>query len=85
MLQDGNTRNTKIFFENVIKKAPFAILSSQTDNGVEFTSKYISHLDQPRKNIFVFVMTGFPHSGFFKQRGDCGKPSNVLQWHQKNI
>ena len=48
--------NTKIFFENVIKKAPFAILSSQTDNGVEFTSKYISHLDQPRKNIFELYL-----------------------------
>ena len=44
--------NTKKFFNNVIKEAPFNILCSQTDNGVEFTNKFISRVDEPRLNCF---------------------------------
>ncbi len=47
-----NPFNTKIFFTNVLKNAPFKIISSQTDNGVEFTNKFISHVDNPRLNCF---------------------------------
>lgn len=42
---------TKDFAERVIKKAPFTILRWQTDNGVEFTFKYVSHVDKPRKHV----------------------------------
>lgn len=31
-----------------MKAAPFAIKRAQTDNGVEFTNKYISHCDDPK-------------------------------------
>lgn len=48
--------NTKTFFEHVIKAAPFKILCSQTDNGVEFTSKFISHSDNPSKNCYEIFL-----------------------------
>jgi transposase len=41
---------TKDFAERVVKKAPFTILRWQTDNGIEFTFKYVSHVDKPRKH-----------------------------------
>lgn len=50
--------NTKKFFKNVIDKAPFKILCSQTDNGVEFTNKFISHLDNPRLNCYEEFLMG---------------------------
>lgn len=42
---------TKDFAERVIKKAPFKIGRWQTDNGVEFTFKYVSLIDRPKKHI----------------------------------
>jgi transposase len=39
---------TKDFFSCVVKAAPFSISRAQTDNGVEFTNKYISHVDDPK-------------------------------------
>jgi len=48
--------NTKTFFEHVIKAAPFVIRSSQTDNGVEFTNKFISHSDNPSKNCYEIFL-----------------------------
>jgi transposase InsO family protein len=41
---------TKDFAERVIKKAPFTIWRWQTDNGIEFTFKYVSHVDKPKKH-----------------------------------
>jgi transposase len=41
---------TKDFAERVIKRAPFTISRWQTDNGIEFTFKYVSHVDKPRKH-----------------------------------
>jgi transposase len=42
---------TKDFVERVIKKAPFKIFRWQTDNGIEFTFKYVSHVDKPKKHV----------------------------------
>lgn len=39
---------TKDFMQALVKAAPFTITRSQTDNGVEFTNKYLSHLDNPK-------------------------------------
>lgn len=39
---------TRDFMEAVVQAAPFVITRSQTDNGVEFTNKYISHADDPK-------------------------------------
>ena len=36
------------FMEAVVQAAPFVITRSQTDNGVEFTNKYLSHSDAPK-------------------------------------
>jgi len=41
---------TKDFAQRVIKKAPFQISRWQTDNGIEFTFKFVSHVDKPRKH-----------------------------------
>jgi transposase len=41
---------TKDFFERVIKHCPFQISRWQTDNGIEFTFKYVSHVDKPKKH-----------------------------------
>lgn len=38
---------TRDFMSAVIQAAPFTIRRSQTDNGVEFTNKYVSHIDEP--------------------------------------
>lgn len=42
---------TRDFVERVIKRAPFTIWRWQTDNGVEFTFKYVSHIDKPKKHV----------------------------------
>lgn len=39
---------TKDFMYAVIQAAPFVITRSQTDNGVEFTNKYVSLVDDPK-------------------------------------
>lgn len=39
---------TRDFMSRVIEAAPFVITRAQTDNGVEFTNKYVSHLDDPK-------------------------------------
>jgi transposase len=39
---------TKDFMSCVIAAAPFVITRLQSDNGVEFTNKYISHVDDPK-------------------------------------
>ncbi len=39
---------TKDFMSAVIAAAPFRITRSQTDNGVEFTNKYLSQVDEPK-------------------------------------
>ena len=41
---------TRDFTQAVVKAAPFAITRIQTDNGVEFTNKYVSHADEPRRH-----------------------------------
>ena len=38
---------TKDFITAVVQVAPFVITRLQSDNGVEFTKKYLSHLDAP--------------------------------------
>ncbi|MEK6704442.1 MAG: DDE-type integrase/transposase/recombinase [Bdellovibrionota bacterium] len=42
---------TKDFFQCVLSAAPFTISRAQTDNGVEFTNKYISHCDDPKIHV----------------------------------
>jgi transposase len=39
---------TRDFMQWVVKTAPFTITRAQSDNGVEFTNKYLSHLDDPK-------------------------------------
>lgn len=39
---------TKDFMSCVIAAAPFLIKRLQSDNGVEFTNKYLSHIDDPK-------------------------------------
>jgi len=39
---------TKDFMGAVVQAAPFVIKRSQTDNGVEFTNKYLSRVDEPK-------------------------------------
>jgi transposase len=39
---------TKDFMSCVIAAAPFSISRLQSDNGVEFTNKYVSHEDEPK-------------------------------------
>lgn len=39
---------TKNFMTHVMLAVPFTITRLQSDNGVEFTNKYISHVDNPR-------------------------------------
>lgn len=41
---------TRQFMQAVLQAAPFAIKRLQSDNGVEFTNKYLSHHDQPRQH-----------------------------------
>jgi transposase len=41
---------TKDFVERVLKSCPFKINRWQTDNGIEFTYKYVSFVDKPKKH-----------------------------------
>jgi transposase len=41
---------TKDFAQRVVNQAPFKITRWQTDNGVEFTFKFLSHVDKPKKH-----------------------------------
>jgi transposase len=45
----GPYETTK-FIDDLMRSVPFKIKRLQTDNGVEFTSKYQSHLDAPREH-----------------------------------
>jgi transposase len=42
---------TRQFMLALLRAAPFAIKRLQSDNGVEFTNKYLSHLDAPKKHV----------------------------------
>jgi transposase InsO family protein len=46
-----NARNTKNFMEKLIEVCPFEIFRLQTDNGVEFTNKYLSVSDDPQEHL----------------------------------
>lgn len=46
-----NARNTKDFMEKIIDVCPFQIYRLQTDNGVEFTNKYLSVSDDPKEHL----------------------------------
>ena len=47
-----NERNTYDFMKKLIKECPFDIFRLQTDNGVEFTFKYISGTpDEPKEHL----------------------------------
>ena len=47
-----NEKNTYDFMKRLIKKCPFSIIRLQTDNGVEFTFKYISKtIDEPKYHL----------------------------------
>lgn len=39
---------SKDFIRRVVKEAPFTITRWQTDNGIEFTNKFVSHVDKPK-------------------------------------
>jgi hypothetical protein len=45
-----NARNTKDFMERLLKECPFILSRLQSDNGVEFTYKYISVSDDPKEH-----------------------------------
>ena len=45
-----NAKNTKDFMEKLIKICPFTIKRIQSDNGVEFTYKYVSIADDPKEH-----------------------------------
>ena len=47
-----NAKNTKDFMEKLLKVCPFKIKRIQSDNGVEFTYKYISISDAPKEHPF---------------------------------
>lgn len=47
-----NAMNTKKFFQEVVRHAPFPILCLQTDNGIEFTYRWISLASGDSKNVF---------------------------------
>ncbi len=48
---------TKDFVRELIKAAPFTIKRFQTDNGVEFTNKYLSLVDDPKTHILDELCT----------------------------
>jgi transposase len=56
----GETRD---FMSAVIQAAPFTITRSQTDNGVEFTNKYLSHTDEPKTHALddLYASHGIRH------------------------
>lgn len=41
---------TRLFIEDVLRLAPFAIARLQTDNGIEFTYRYVSTPDEPKEH-----------------------------------
>ncbi len=45
-----NAKNTKDFMERLIAVCPFIIKRLQSDNGVEFTYKYVSVSDDPKEH-----------------------------------
>ena len=44
--------NTRILFEELLTRIPFGIECSQTDNGVEFTNKFVSNADNLAPHAF---------------------------------
>ena len=46
----GNLQ-TKTFVEELMLHVPFEIKCLQSDNGAEFTNRYLSHLDDPKPHI----------------------------------
>lgn len=42
---------TREFFLSVLKHFPLRIWSIQTDNGSEFTNRYMSHIDAPKEHV----------------------------------
>lgn len=46
---------TRDFMSWVIRTAPFMISRLQSDNGVEFTNKYISHCDDPKPHALELL------------------------------
>ena len=46
---------TRDFLSGVISAAPFAISRLQSDNGIEFTNKYISHCDDPKPHALELL------------------------------
>jgi len=45
-----NAKNTKDFMERLLKVCPFILKRLQSDNGVEFTYKYVSVSDDPKEH-----------------------------------
>jgi len=41
---------TKDFMQRLLEKVPFSILRLQSDNGIEFTFKYVTNIDEPREH-----------------------------------
>jgi len=41
---------TRDFMERVLKKIPFWIRRLQSDNGIEFTNKYVTTIDEPKEH-----------------------------------
>ena len=48
--QEHSSYYSAVFLEHLIKAAPFKILCIQTDNGTEFTKKFVS--DKARPHLF---------------------------------
>jgi transposase len=46
----GNLQ-TKMFVEELSNHLPFQVLCLQSDNGAEFTNRFLSHLDAPREHL----------------------------------
>ena len=45
-----NANNTRDFMEKLLKVCPFTLIRVQSDNGVEFTYKYVSISDDPKEH-----------------------------------
>lgn len=43
---------TRGFMSEILQQVPFTIVSTQSDNGIEFTNKFISHMDDPAAHAF---------------------------------
>jgi transposase len=46
----GNLQ-TKRFMEDLLRAVPFSIRMIQSDNGAEFTNRFLSHLDDPKAHL----------------------------------